>query len=158
MQECGLILYECKDAKSWNERWIEKLKEDMRIGKADVAVIVSTILPKYIEKFGKKDGIWIDNYSSGELYSKINYLNDEKEGAGNFYYKSGSVSQEGKYVKGNKSGVWVNYEENGKIASEINYVDNRMEGEAKYYEKGKLVCNHNHTHRILYHSDNKKSS
>ena len=71
MQECGLILYECKDAKSWNERWIEKLKEDMRIGKADVAVIVSTILPKYIEKFGKKDGIWICSYSDVKIVSSI---------------------------------------------------------------------------------------
>lgn len=96
----------------------------------------------------KKDGIWIDNYSSGELYSKMNYINDEKEGTGNFYYKSGAVSQEGKYVKGKKSGVWVNYEENGKIASEINYVDDRMEGEAKYYEKGKLVCEGKHNKGI----------
>lgn len=71
MQECGLILYECKDAKSWNERWIDKLKGDMRIGKADVAVIVSTVLPKYIEKFGKKDGIWICSYSDVKIVSSI---------------------------------------------------------------------------------------
>lgn len=70
-QECGRILYECKDAKSWNSKWLEKLKEDMRRGKGDLAVIVSTILPKDINKIGKKDGIWICGFTEARVVASI---------------------------------------------------------------------------------------
>ena len=70
-QDCGKILYECKDVKAWNEKWVEKLKEDTRNGKGDVAVIVSTILPKYVDKIGKKDGIWICGFSDVKVVATI---------------------------------------------------------------------------------------
>lgn len=61
---CGSILWEVKDAKNWSEGWIVKLKEDQRKAKTDVAVIVSDILPKDINNFGSRNGVWITNYSS----------------------------------------------------------------------------------------------
>ncbi len=70
-QECGKILYECKDVKNWNNKWIDKLKEDMRKGKGDLAVIVSTVLPKDIDKIGKKDGIWICGFGEIRIVSSI---------------------------------------------------------------------------------------
>lgn len=58
-QSCGKIIYECKSAKQFNGDWIEKLKEDMRASKSDIAVLISTIYPKDLERMGQKDGVWI---------------------------------------------------------------------------------------------------
>ena len=61
---CGTILWESKRTKEWSEKWIAKLKEDVRAEKAICAVIVSVALPKAaINGFGLHDGIWVCNYS-----------------------------------------------------------------------------------------------
>jgi hypothetical protein len=60
---CGKILWESKRTKQWSDEWIKKLKDDMRNEKADVAVIVSTTLPKEITSgLGNINGIWVCSY------------------------------------------------------------------------------------------------
>lgn len=61
---CGSILWESKRTKSWSDAWLQKLKDDQREVKANVAVIVSTVLPKEIMHVGNRDGIWIADFSS----------------------------------------------------------------------------------------------
>jgi len=61
---CGIILWETKRTKNWNEGWVAKLKEDQREAKADIAVLVTEILPKDISNFGHRNNIWITNRSS----------------------------------------------------------------------------------------------
>jgi hypothetical protein len=61
-RECGTIIWESKRTKNWEEAWIFKLKEDMRTTKADVAILVSSVLPKGIKYFGFKDGIIVTNF------------------------------------------------------------------------------------------------
>lgn len=56
---CGQIVWESKKTKAWSESWIQKLKDDQRILKAEIAVIVSTVLPGDIKGFGFRDGVWI---------------------------------------------------------------------------------------------------
>lgn len=56
---CGAILWESKNTKNWNDGWIEKLKDDQRNAKADVAVVVSTALPKDVSGCGCREGIWL---------------------------------------------------------------------------------------------------
>ncbi len=58
-QECGKIIFESKRTKDFANDWIEKLKADMRSQGADVAVIVTQALPKEMDRFGEKDGVWI---------------------------------------------------------------------------------------------------
>ncbi len=58
-QPCGTIVWETKRAKNWSDKWIDKLKDDTRKGNADIAVLVSQAVPKDIERFGRRDGIWI---------------------------------------------------------------------------------------------------
>ncbi|MGE0566354.1 MAG: DUF2130 domain-containing protein [Bacteroidia bacterium] len=58
-QICGRIIYESKRTKAFANEWIEKLKTDMRSMQADIGVIVTETLPKDMEQFGLKDGIWI---------------------------------------------------------------------------------------------------
>lgn len=59
LDDCGLILWETKNAKHWSPAWIDKLKEDQRTAGAAAAVLVSVALPEGIEGFGRIDGIWV---------------------------------------------------------------------------------------------------
>jgi hypothetical protein len=61
--ECGTILYESKRTKNFSNDWIEKLKNDLRGQKADIAIIVTEAMPKDMDRFGMKDGIWICTFS-----------------------------------------------------------------------------------------------
>jgi hypothetical protein len=56
---CGQIVWESKKTKAWNENWVQKLKDDQRMVKADLAVIVSNVLPGNVSGFAFKDGVWI---------------------------------------------------------------------------------------------------
>jgi len=58
-QTCGTILWESKRTKNWSDGWLPKLREDQRTAKAEIAVIISQVLPKEIETFGFVDGVWI---------------------------------------------------------------------------------------------------
>ncbi len=62
-QPCGRIIYESKRTKAFVNEWIEKLKGDMRSCQADIAVIVTEVLPRDMETFGFKDGVWICRFS-----------------------------------------------------------------------------------------------
>jgi hypothetical protein len=55
----GSIIWESKRTKAWSDAWIAKLKDDQRMARADVAVIVTEALPKDLDGFGLRDGIWI---------------------------------------------------------------------------------------------------
>ncbi len=61
--EAGKIIYESKRTKDFTLDWIEKLKKDMRFLGADVAIIVTQTLPKDMERFGEKDGVYICTFS-----------------------------------------------------------------------------------------------
>ncbi len=61
---CGMIVWESKNTKSWSNGWIQKLKEDQRERKADIAILITTSLPKDIKDFGCRNGIWIASYNS----------------------------------------------------------------------------------------------
>ncbi len=60
--EAGKIIYESKRTKDFSNDWIEKLKGDMRHLGADIAVIVTQALPKELDRFGEKDGVYICNF------------------------------------------------------------------------------------------------
>jgi hypothetical protein len=62
-QECGKIIYESKRTSSFSGDWIEKLKADMRSLGGEIAVIVTKTMPKEMDCFGVKDGVWICNFS-----------------------------------------------------------------------------------------------
>ncbi|MHB1545044.1 MAG: DUF2130 domain-containing protein, partial [bacterium] len=56
---CGHIAWESKKTKAWSDGWIQKLKDDQRTIKADLAVIVSAVLPEGVKGFVFRDGVWI---------------------------------------------------------------------------------------------------
>lgn len=61
-RECGIILWESKQTKAWDKNWVQKIKEDQRQAKAEIAVIASRILPQEIANFGGIDGVYITNF------------------------------------------------------------------------------------------------
>jgi len=61
---CGTILWETKRTKAWTDKWIAKLKKDLRAEKANIPVIVTTIMPKEIKSgMGLKNGVWITSFN-----------------------------------------------------------------------------------------------
>src|SRR3989344_4653435 len=61
---CGTILWESKRTKAWSAEWVTKLKDDLRSEKANVAVIVSTVLPEEAATgIGLVDGVWVVSYA-----------------------------------------------------------------------------------------------
>jgi hypothetical protein len=45
-QVAGTIIWEAKRAENWSEKWLDKLKDDQREAKADLAVLVTTAFPR----------------------------------------------------------------------------------------------------------------
>jgi hypothetical protein len=68
---CGKIIYESKRTKAWSNGWIDKLKTDMRNSGSDVAILVSQVFPKDMDKFGEKDGVWLCNFSEVASVSSL---------------------------------------------------------------------------------------
>ena len=58
-QSGGTILWESKRTKNWSDAWLTKLREDQRTAKAEIAVIVSQILPKGVDTFEMVEGVWV---------------------------------------------------------------------------------------------------
>lgn len=58
-QSGGTILWEFKRTKNWSDAWLVKLRDDQRTAKAEIAVIVSQILPKGVETFEMVEGVWV---------------------------------------------------------------------------------------------------
>ncbi len=70
-QECGKIIYESKRTNAFAVDWIEKLKADMRSLGADIAVIVTKTMPKEMDCFGIKDGVWICSFSEVRALASV---------------------------------------------------------------------------------------
>ncbi len=70
-QLCGKIIYESKRTKDFSKEWIEKLKVDMRNLNADIAVIVTQAMPRDMEKFGEREGIWICTFEDVKSLSYV---------------------------------------------------------------------------------------
>ncbi len=56
---CGTIVWESKRTKGWSDGWIQKLKDDLRLVKGDLAIIVSEALPKDVKHFAHMKGVWV---------------------------------------------------------------------------------------------------
>ncbi len=63
-RDCGTIIWESKRTKAWSEGWIAKLKEDQRLVKAEIAVIISQVLPDGVKNIAEKHGVWLTSFDS----------------------------------------------------------------------------------------------
>lgn len=59
-QSCGKIIWEAKRAEHWSDKWLQKLKDDQQAAGADIAVLVTTVMPKgVIEPFARIGDVWV---------------------------------------------------------------------------------------------------
>jgi len=62
-QEVGKIVFESKRTKAFSNEWIQKLKSDAVLVKADVCILITEAMPEGVEKIGQKDGVWICSFN-----------------------------------------------------------------------------------------------
>src|SRR5580658_6502698 len=67
----GTILWESKRTKDFHDSWIEKLREDQREQKADLAILVSHILPEEVSHFSTRGDVVIAHPSMVDALSGI---------------------------------------------------------------------------------------
>lgn len=56
---CGIILWESKNTRIWQETWIDKLKADQKVVNANFSILVSKALPRDIPNFGDIRNVWV---------------------------------------------------------------------------------------------------
>jgi hypothetical protein len=62
-RNCGSITWETKNAQTWNNKWLEKLRKDVINSKSEFGVLVSTVLPDGVKYFDQIDGIYVCSLS-----------------------------------------------------------------------------------------------
>ncbi len=70
-QRCGVIVWETKNAQSWNKLWIDKIHGDAERVNADLKVIVSAATPEGIKSFGLEDDVWVSNIESAPALALV---------------------------------------------------------------------------------------
>lgn len=61
-QHCGTIILESKRTKAFANDWIAKLKKDQRSISADIAILVTEVMPKGYSSFTEIQGIWVCSF------------------------------------------------------------------------------------------------
>ncbi len=60
-------------------------------------------------------GAFHDYYTTGELYLNATMINNNLEGVAQYFYKNGTIKEEGAYQNSKRSGKWIYYYPDGKI-------------------------------------------
>ncbi|MGE5041575.1 MAG: DUF2130 domain-containing protein [Candidatus Levyibacteriota bacterium] len=69
---CGIILWETKRTRAWDNDWPNKLKNELRIEKAHAPIIVSDAFPKELTtKFGVVNGVYVVDYSHAIILAEL---------------------------------------------------------------------------------------
>jgi hypothetical protein len=64
-QLCGTIVWETKQTKSWSAAWLAKLKDDQQAVGAELAVLVTSAMPKDVrEPFVREADVWIARFEA----------------------------------------------------------------------------------------------
>ncbi|TAK84808.1 MAG: DUF2130 domain-containing protein [Betaproteobacteria bacterium] len=59
-QLCGTIVWEAKQTKNWQPAWVQKLKDDQQTVGAEIAVLVSSAMPKDARgPFVRESDVWV---------------------------------------------------------------------------------------------------
>ena len=58
-QKAWVIVWESKNTKTWTDSWIMKLKDDKLKVKWNIAILVTTVLPKWLDNFGMMDDVMV---------------------------------------------------------------------------------------------------
>ncbi len=110
---------------------------------------------------GRPDGLWKWFYDNGAILREEEYFQGQRDGAyteyspdseviaqgqysdgetnGDWKYKSGDFTEEGKYIIGLKDGTWRSYYGDGRLKFKGNFVQGNPDGtHIYYYENGRV--------------------
>ena len=73
-------------------------------------------------------GNTVGYHKNGQLKSKANYKNGERDGLWESYYENGELEFKGYYKNGKYDGFWESYYENGELEFKGNYNDGEKDG------------------------------
>lgn len=146
---CGSIIWESKNAK-WSDTWVSKLKDDQRLSKSDLAVLVSVDLPSDIKDkgVGYKNGIWIvspSNFINLSLSLRFNLVNiyHEKDNLNSVDEKMKILY---KYLTGNEFKLRVEA-----IVESFSTMQEDMEREKRWFA-GKWARQEKEIRKVLDHT------
>jgi len=140
-ESCGKIIYESKRTKNFSQEWIHKLKADLGGQKADIAIIVTEAMPKDMDGFGQKDGVWICLYSE---VKNLAYVLRESL----LRYHSALVAQENKgdkmvmlysYLTSNEFRIQIEAMVEGFMSMKDSIMKERMVMEKMWKEREKQI-------------------
>jgi hypothetical protein len=140
-QNCGSIYYESKRTKDFQPSWIEKFKADMRLRNATFGVLVTEVLPKGFERFGKLDGIWVCNFQEFKglchvlresiiLFSEINSAQENKGEKMAMLYQ---------YLTGNEFKMQVEAIVEGFSQMEVDLISEKRSMESIWKKREKMI-------------------
>ena len=69
--QCGTIVFESKRTKNFDNKWIDKLKQDQMRVKGDIAVLVTETMPSDLNRFDFKNGVWVCHFSEVKSLTKV---------------------------------------------------------------------------------------
>ena len=83
---------------------------------------------------GKRVGVWLDFYSTGQLVSRVHFSNDgTRNGEYSRYHQNGCLWERGNFVDGEKDGRWVDFSEYCHLQELKNYDTGKLVGERVLY-------------------------
>ena len=85
-------------------------------------------------KIFPQDGVVNSFYPSDTLKTRINYINNVREGEAKFYYPNGKVKEELTYENGKVNGLVKLYSETGKLKETFNVEEGRREGPTSLFD------------------------
>ncbi len=95
-----------------------------------------------IDSLAREQGLWKYFFETGELKAQGKYLDGKKIEEWKYYFRNGQMEQSGSYKKDIPSGKWTWYYENGKLHREEFYKNGTEDGSSVEYDRlGYLVAN-----------------
>jgi len=92
---------------------------------------------KYVEIIKYYSGVNVNR----SILSKINYLDGKKNGVSINYFRSGDIESKSWYLDGKRNGEYIKYFISGDIKCKCNYIDGEVHGEyIYYYINGEVEC------------------
>ena len=84
-------------------------------------------------KNGKKDSLWVYNYTTGVKEKECAYRSDSLHGLSTSYFNNGQISVQGTYDNGSKTGTWTWYLPNGNRDMSGTFVNDKQHGDWVYW-------------------------
>ena len=81
-----------------------------------------------VDSAGKKTGLWVLFYETGDTLAIGQYRNDKRTGKWRFFYRNGSLMEQGQYRDGRPDGVWTWFYPDGRLLIKENYASGVLDG------------------------------